>query len=290
MNFRSVAGGAVAAAFFAGVLALATSSAAYNPAPGSPEVFDFEAPPAYSVVVPQFSDVEIGQFLSTLDAKLAVVPNDEKWGEGARMTLTTFSRRLQLGRLSGAQESRVLDHLTTIEKAHPGDQTIQGARFTVKALTVGKKAPEIVGKDLDGADMRLSDYRGKVVVVMFWGEWCGICRTEYPYERFLQEMYKNWPFAIVGVNSDGTRDVARQAAADNGLTYRSWWDGGLASSPTSIASAWQVGGWPTVYLLDGRGVIRYVDLGHEDLLKGVSQLLTEETALPDVNNIAKRRD
>jgi thiol-disulfide isomerase/thioredoxin len=113
---------------------------------------------------------------------------------------------------------------------------------------------------------------------MFWGDWCGICRTQYPYERLLLELYKNWPFAIVGVNSDASREIARQSALTNKLAYRSWWDGG-AQEPTKgpIASAWNVDGWPTVYVLDGRGIIRYVDIGHEDLLKGVQQLLSEQT-------------
>ncbi len=281
MNLRAALGGALAASLFVLILALNTSLAGFTlAAAATPQVSDLDTPPPYAVVVQQFTDAQIGRLLSTLDARLVGISSADKWGEAARMTLSTFSRRLQQSRLTAAQESRVLDHLVVLERSHPGEPALEDARFAITSLTVGKQAPDIVGKDLDGVDFRLSDYRGKVVVVMFWGEWCGICRTEYPYERLLLELYKNWPFAILGVNSDGSREVARQASSDNRLTYRSWWDGG--GEPGSIAAAWHVAGWPTVYLIDGQGVIRFVDLGHEDLLKGVSQLLTEQTATADL--------
>jgi hypothetical protein len=61
-----------------------------------------------------------------------------------------------------------------------------------------------------------------------------------------------------------------------GLTYRSWWDaadGGASDGP--IASAWHVLGRPAIYMIDGAGVIQFVDLRYEDLLKGVRQMLTD---------------
>jgi peroxiredoxin len=147
----------------------------------------------------------------------------------------------------------------------------------MSALTVGKKAPEITGADLDGRPMRLTDFQGRVVLLVFSGDWCGICRGEYPYERLLQELYHNWPFAIVSVNSDPDIAAAKRAMSANGLTFRSWWDG-AASARGTIATAWGIDGWPTSYLIDANGTIRFVDLRSEDLLKGVKQLLTEMPA------------
>ena len=54
-------------------------------------------------------------------------------------------------------------------------------------LAVGKPAPEIEGVDLDGKPSKLSDYRGKVVVLVFWGSWCGPCMEQVPHERDLAE-------------------------------------------------------------------------------------------------------
>ena len=95
----------------------------------------------------------------------------------------------------------------------------------VTKLTIGKTAPDIVGGDLDGVPFKLSDYRGKVVLLVFSGEWCGICRTQYPYERFLQELYKGWPFAILGVESGDDPALAKKTNGEQGLQFRRWWNG-----------------------------------------------------------------
>ena len=91
----------------------------------------------------------------------------------------------------------------------------------------------------------------------------------------MQDLYANWPFAILGVEAS-TREAAGSLKAQHRLTYRSWLDdagGELGRGP--IASAWNVRGWPTTYVLDARGVVRFVNLRDEDLLKGVRQLLAE---------------
>jgi thiol-disulfide isomerase/thioredoxin len=129
----------------------------------------------------------------------------------------------------------------------------------------------------------LSDYRGKVVVLRFSAEWCGICRTLNPYERLMQELYANWPFAILSVETGSSQQAMKKLKTDAGLTYRSWWDAlpeGGGSGP--IATAWNVGGYPSIYVLDGDGVIRFVDLRYEDLLKAVRQLVNEDIAATTV--------
>jgi hypothetical protein len=60
------------------------------------------------------------------------------------------------------------------------------------------------------------------------------------------------PFALLGVNADGDREQIRRVVQVKGLNWRSWWDGS-----TQIAERWQVHSWPTLYVLDGQGVIRY---------------------------------
>jgi hypothetical protein len=91
----------------------------------------------------------------------------------------------------------------------------------------------------------------------------------------MQDLYANWPFAILGVEAS-TREAAGSLKAQHGLTYRSWLDEpGVEHGRGPIASAWDVRGWPTTYVLDARGVVRFVNLRDEDLLKGVRQLLAE---------------
>ena len=61
-----------------------------------------------------------------------------------------------------------------------------------RALTVGRTAPDAARQELQGNAFRLSEYRGKLVVLAFSADWCAICRTQYPYYRFMQELYSNW--------------------------------------------------------------------------------------------------
>jgi hypothetical protein len=79
--------------------------------------------------------------------------------------------------------------------------------------------------------------------------------AEVPHERSLVQRLEGKPFAIVGVNSDKDRGSARKVCVKEGITWRSFWDGGSTSGP--VASKWNVQGWPTLYVLDGKGVIRY---------------------------------
>lgn len=80
-----------------------------------------------------------------------------------------------------------------------------------------------------------------------------------PHERSLVEKWKDKPFALVGVNSDGT-DTAeglakyREQAQQLGVTWRSFRDEG---STPRISDRWRVQGWPTIYLIDHAGVIRH---------------------------------
>ena len=226
------------------------------------------------LIVPAFADADISGWLGKLDTKLQSI-DDKRWNDDARFLLWDFSRQLQTGRLSPVQQTRVLSHLSSYQAAHPARAAaLTPAVRMIADLTVGKAAPDIVGHDLDGAPLKLSDYRGKVVVLMFSGDWCGVCRAEYPYERLMLELYKNWPFALLTVQSDQSLAAAKQTKIDQRLDSRSWWDGGgVKNTEGPIATAWNVVGWPTTYVIDKTGVIRFVDLRREDLLKAVRQLV-----------------
>jgi RNA polymerase sigma factor (sigma-70 family) len=140
--------------------------------------------------------------------------------------------------------------------------------FEIRELRVGKPAPEIEGEDVDGQPLRLSDFRGKVVVVTFWADWCGSGRNQYEAERSLVQRMQGRPFALLGVNGDGDREKLRELIRAKGINWRSWWDGGgSANTPGPIARRYNVDGWPTLYVLDHRGVIR-----HKHLSPGTQRL------------------
>jgi len=101
--------------------------------------------------------------------------------------------------------------------------------------------------------MKLSDYRGKVVVVSFWATWCIPCMEQVPHEKALVERMKGRPFVLIGVNGDNDREKAKAVSAREGVNWRSFWPGG-AKRGTPLE--WGVSLWPTVYVIDANGVIR----------------------------------
>ncbi len=143
----------------------------------------------------------------------------------------------------------------------------------VKYLAVGRVAQEIAGVDLQGQPFKLSEYRGKVVVLDFWANWCGYCRMEYPSNNALIQQMQNKPFALLGINCDEQLDDARRAVTRYQLKWRSWFD-----SDQKIRRDWQIEGYPTVYVLDHHGVIRHKNLRGRELEAAVEKLLLEVEA------------
>ena len=95
----------------------------------------------------------------------------------------------------------------------------------------------------------------------------------YPHERSLVKRLENRPFALLGVNSDKDRDELKKVLEKENITWRSFWNGGSTNGP--ISNAWKVRGWPTIYVLDGNGVIRYRDVRGPAMDRAVDELLAE---------------
>jgi thiol-disulfide isomerase/thioredoxin len=266
---------AIHIAFTAAALACAA------PAFAQPQPAGFFERPHLTLESPQFSDREVSTLLTTLDVLLAETKDPAAQSTATQRHLMDFVQQLQRGRLGPAQELRVTRHLDALAVARPADTSvIAGARRMVTTLLPGKVAPEIVGPDLDGQPFKLSDHRGKVVVLLFSAEWCGICKTLNPYERLMQDLYKNWPFSILSVETGSSPAAMKERKASESLRYRSWWDARPETGGRgAIATAWNVAGYPAIYVIDGQGVIRFVDLRYEDLLKAVRQLVNERISL-----------
>ena len=96
-----------------------------------------------------------------------------------------------------------------------------------------------------------------------------------PHEKELVERLKNEPFALLGINSDGTAEELKKILADRGTTWRQAVDGDT-SGPW--ATKWNVHGWPTIFVLDAKGVIRYRDVRDKKMEEAVDTLLAETRA------------
>lgn len=94
-----------------------------------------------------------------------------------------------------------------------------------------------------------------------------------PHERSLVKELENEPFLLLGVNSDDTPANVREQSQKEGVTWPSFFDGGSTNGP--IATRWGVRGWPTIYVIDKKGVIRFVNVRGEQMTDAVKKLLAE---------------
>jgi thiol-disulfide isomerase/thioredoxin len=145
-------------------------------------------------------------------------------------------------------------------------------------VRAGKPAPPAEGVDVDGQFFRLSDYPDRVVMISFWGNFCGPCRALFPHEKAIVEKYRGRPFVLLGVNGDAESSEAKRARDEKELTWRSWWDG--PAGP--ICRRWCIDCFPTVLLIDHTGMIRYRSDGtpnSSELDAQIEQLVREVPAV-----------
>jgi|694.fasta_scaffold143122_2 hypothetical protein len=96
----------------------------------------------------------------------------------------------------------------------------------------------------------------------------------YPHERSLVKQLSDKPFALIGVNSDRDLDSIREIVKEKNITWRSFWNGPEGTSGP-ISTAWNVSGWPTIYVLDGEGRIRFKNVRGDAMDKALETLLAE---------------
>lgn len=126
-------------------------------------------------------------------------------------------------------------------------------------------------KDMHGADVRLADYTGKVLLLNFWGTWCAPCRAEIPVLVKLADEYKDRGFAVLGLAQQDTPEELRAFAAEHKMNYPS-----LLSTPEvedAFGPMWAV---PMTFIIDRRGSICFKHLGpvtREQVEKALRPLL-----------------
>ncbi|HKB02059.1 MAG TPA: TlpA disulfide reductase family protein [Gemmataceae bacterium] len=148
------------------------------------------------------------------------------------------------------------------------------AELVALKLAVGSAVPEVEGTDLDGKKVKLSSFRGKVVLLDFWATWCGPCVAMIPHERELVSKMSEKPFALIGVSVDEEKDALTEFLGRQKMPWAQWWDGPKGQ----LTRMFKVRSFPTLYLIDAKGVVRHKWVsspGDEVIDKAVAELVVE---------------
>ncbi len=145
---------------------------------------------------------------------------------------------------------------------------------------------------LDGKPVKLGDFRGKVVVVDFWGTWCPPCRKELPHLASIYEKYRDKGLAMIGLNYENGDEKDAQAAVESFLKVNKVPYPCLLGDKPTRAQVPEFNGFPTTLFLDRAGVVRLRLIGYHDQaeLEAVVEMLLAEpdhagdsAALPKTN-------
>jgi peroxiredoxin len=121
---------------------------------------------------------------------------------------------------------------------------------------VGKEAPDFVLKSMDGRNLRMSEFRGQVVLVNFWARWAGDSRQEMPALDRISTTYSRAGLVVLGVSVDEDLNRAREFAGAMKVSYPLMFDTG-----SSIGRDYLLEKMPMTILVDRAGVVRYSNVG-----------------------------
>ena len=141
-----------------------------------------------------------------------------------------------------------------------------------QSIAVGTMAPEIEIAGVDGKTIKLSDYKGKYVLIDFWASWCGPCRRESPTLVKAYEQYKDKNFTIFSVSLDNNKEKWMAAIQADGLNWQAH-GSSLSSWNCPVARRYNVSSIPHSLLIDPQGKVIAIGLRGEQLLSQLAQIL-----------------
>ena len=146
-----------------------------------------------------------------------------------------------------------------------GKNCVLGFVFSVIAATslaasglTGQPAPDFALKSSSGENLRLSEYRGDVVMINFWATWCGPCRQEMPLLDELYSRYERVGFNLLGVNIDDDSRKAMNMVAELGVNFPVLFD-----ARKEVSKLYAVDAMPVTVLVDREGTVRHVHQGYK---------------------------
>lgn len=174
----------------------------------------------------------------------------------------SFASLAAIGLLNPKNEFQFMDSLANkLAELYPDTKSIVQLKQQLdemRALSMGQIAPDIELPNPAGEMIKLSDLRGKYVMIDFWAAWCKPCREENPNVVALYNEYNSRGFEIFGVSLDRTKEAWVDAIAEDGLTWTQVSD--LQYFNSAAAELYQIAAIPATYLIDPDGKIIGKDL------------------------------
>jgi len=136
------------------------------------------------------------------------------------------------------------------------------------AVQPSATAPDFTLRSVGGANLRLAEQRGQVVLVNFWATWCGPCRQEMPHLNRLYDKYRSAGFVLLGVNIDDDPRAAADLAAKLGVHFPV-----LLDTDKRVSRAYDMSAMPATLLIDRDGHVRHIHRGYRD---GVERTYEEQ--------------
>ncbi len=145
----------------------------------------------------------------------------------------------------------------------------------VIAQDMNEPAPDFTLKSYSGKNLKLSEFRGEVILLNFWASWCGPCRQEMPLLQELHNKYKGFGFTVMGVNVEENSSKAKGIVKSSRLSFPILFD-----TQNKVSKLYQIAAMPSTVIIDRNGNMRYLHKGYKpgDLAaykKWVKQLIRE---------------